>query len=92
MTSGIGITVYGKKDCGLCNAAKDKLTSMGVTFQTADLTAMSEFHEGWRTDGSVDVVAFYHTIGTLPVIKFDGKLMTYPETMRTLKERKNDRG
>lgn len=80
-----GIIVFGKPHCGLCNAAKEKLKLMNVTFESLNMEEVSEPHPGWRTDGSVDVVAFYHAIGTLPVIKKDGKLMTYPELMKNLK-------
>lgn len=82
-----GITVFGKPNCGLCNAAKEKLDLLKVPYNYQNLEEISEFHKGWRTDGSVETVAFYHTIGTLPVVKKDGQYMTYPQLMKELKSK-----
>jgi glutaredoxin len=80
------VNLYGKKDCGLCESAKDKLKKLEVNFQVFELTKFTEHHEGWRDDESVEVLACYSDIATLPVIAVDGKAMNYPTAMKLLKE------
>ena len=82
------IKVYGKSGCGLCEAAKDKLRKMGFEFESCDLPSTVKFHEGWRSDDAVEVLATYTDIGTMPVIVVDGEAMSYPESMRLLKKSK----
>jgi len=81
------VNVYGKLDgsCGLCESAKDKLSRMGVPFSCFELADYTEFHEGWRNDESVQVLACYSDIDTFPVITVDGKAMSYPEAMKLIK-------
>lgn len=82
------ICVYGKNGCGLCEAAKDKLNRMGLPFESRELSALTEFHAGWRTDDSVEIMACYADIATLPVVTIDGVAMGYPEAMKHLKRNK----
>jgi len=79
------VRVYGKPDCGLCEAAKQKLAAMAVPFEARDIRPYTIHHNGWRTNGSVDILAVYTQSGTLPVIEIDGEYMTYPEAMRRLR-------
>jgi glutaredoxin len=79
------VTVYGKDGCGLCDAAKDKLTDMGVRFNVRKIADLLQVHEGWRTDDTTEVQACYVDINTLPVIVVDGKAMSYPKAMKLLK-------
>lgn len=84
--SGEGIVLFGKKNCNLCTAAKDKLRLLGLDFSFIDLTPLVEHHEGWRTDGSVEALAVSTVFdGHLPIFKIAGRLYSYPEAMRTLK-------
>ena len=84
------VNVYGKLDgsCGLCEAAKDKLMKMEIPFKSFELSDMVAYHDGWRDDESVEVLACYSDIDTFPVITIDGKAMSYPEAMRKLKRLK----
>lgn len=81
------IKVFGKKDCGLCESAKNKLKLMELEFGSYDIEEFTSYHEGWRTDGSVEVQACYRDINTLPVLMLDGKAMGYPQAMKQLKKR-----
>jgi glutaredoxin len=81
------ITVYGLEKCGICYAAKDKLTRMGKPFEAKDLTATMSPHDGWRTDGSVEVQATYVLHGDhAPIIEIDGAYFNYSGAMRRLKD------
>lgn len=79
------VNVYGKKDCGLCEAAKSKLRMMEIRFGVFDIAETVQYHEGWREDESVEVTACYNDIDTLPVVTVDGKAMSYPAAMKLLK-------
>ena len=81
------VSIYGKKECALCEAAKSKLRMMGVLFESFEIKGFLEHHDGWRNDGSVEIQACYQDIYTLPVILIDGKAMSYPAAMKLLKPR-----
>jgi len=80
------IIVYGKKHCGKCEAAKDKLRKMGFPYEMRDLEHFTTPHEGWRTDGSVELLAASSSLdGTLPILNVEGDLLDYPSAMKRLK-------
>ncbi|MEN6550182.1 MAG: glutaredoxin domain-containing protein [Armatimonadia bacterium] len=80
------ITLFGKKNCGLCTAAKDKLRLMGLPFEFVDIGPLVEHHDGWRNDGSVEALAASTMFeGHLPIFKIAGRFYSYPEAMRLLK-------
>jgi len=82
------ITVYGKSKCGKCDSAKEKLVRMGLKFDVRDIDYLTEPHEGWQTDGSVDVLAGWALKNqAVPLIKIGGQYYTYPEAMKELKSR-----
>jgi glutaredoxin len=82
------ITVYGKHGCAKCDAAKSKLEQMGLRFELKDAASVTTA-EYWRRFPveSVEVQAEYALHPTLPVIMIDGRAMSYPEAMKTLKGR-----
>lgn len=81
------ITVFGKKNCGLCEAAKDKLRMLELPFNFVDIAPLVEYHDGWRADGSVEALAANAAFdGHLPIIKMGAKLHTYPQAMKIIKE------
>ena len=86
----LSIIVYGKENCGLCEAAKDKLNRMGIEYASHSIEAIMDHHEGWRDDGSCAVSALYQLKDTLPIIKMNNEVMTYPQTMKALKARSKD--
>jgi len=84
------IVVYGKKNCGKCEAAKDKLNRMGLSYTTEDLDYFTSLHEGWRTDGSVRIRAESSFLEeTVPMIRVDDQFFDYPNAMKFLKSFKN---
>jgi len=83
----IDVTVYGKDNCKFCSLAKDKLQMMEVPFRFEQIAPYTDHHEGWRTDRSVEILAAYRMHETLPIIHIDGLFLTYPETMRYIKQK-----
>ena len=80
------IEVYGKKGCGICDAAKEKLRLLGLPFTEFDLAAKIELHDGWRTDGTVAVMAGHADTNLgMPIILIDGEAFSYPDAMRKLR-------
>jgi glutaredoxin len=89
----VTIDIYSKEGCGICNAAKDKLARMGLEYSSHDLQTTIEPHQGWRSDGSVDVLAAYALIGNkLPVIRINDEFHDYPSAMRRLKSLRSQGG
>jgi glutaredoxin len=80
------IVIYGKPKCPLCTAAKEKLDRLHLEYEVRDL-----FSEAWREDenGYTDAMAKHAMIDTLPVITVDGRVFSYPEAMKFLKEIKS---
>lgn len=79
------IQVYSKPGCGKCTAAKNKLQLMGLVYTEHNLEDYVSFHEGWRHDGSADVMAAHSMLDTLPLFRVDGEFHDYPSAMRKLK-------
>ena len=80
------IDIYSKQGCGICDAAKDKMGRLGLEYQTHDLLQVIEPHQGWREDGSIEVLAAYALLNNkLPVIKIDAEFHDYPSAMKRLK-------
>ena len=77
------IEVYGKKGCGKCEAAKDKLSRMGFDYKTIDLE--DPFPSGWRSNNTTSAMAQYLVDGTLPIIAIDNEVLSYPQAMKKLK-------
>ncbi|MDR0363373.1 MAG: hypothetical protein LBJ46_11935 [Planctomycetota bacterium] len=81
------IHVYSKLGCGKCDAAKKKLALMGFDYTEHNLEYHVSLHDGWRQDGSTDVMAAHSIMDTLPLFKLDEEFHDYPTAMRLLKER-----
>jgi len=81
------VRIYSKKDCGICKAAKQKLEILGVKYEEYDLSYYLELHEGWREDGSVEIMAAHATLDTLPLIRVDESFHDYPTAMKILKNK-----
>jgi glutaredoxin len=81
------IDVYSKKGCGVCEAAKEKLNLMGLPYRSHEMERFMEFHEGWREDGSVEVLAAYAMFDNhLPLIRIDGQYFDYAGAMSRLRQ------
>jgi glutaredoxin len=83
----VTVVLYGKKDCGICASAEDKLQRMGVPYEKRDIDYYSNPHEGWRNDESTDVMAMNCLINNhIPMIVVNGKPYDYSGAMRTIKD------
>lgn len=80
------IHVYSKPGCGKCEAAKNKLKIMGLDYTEHDLEYHVSFHDGWRNDGSADIMAAHSLMDTLPMFQVDGGFFDYPSAMRVIKQ------
>lgn len=76
------VCVYGKQDCGKCEAAKDKLQRMGYAYRFIDL---EEFPENWRETNTVHAMAEYQFSDTLPIVEIEGDMYSYQGAMKALK-------
>ena len=81
------VELYGKKDCGLCASAEDKLKRMKVPYTKYDIDYFSDLHEGWREDQSTTVMAHHCLINQqIPMLIVNGKAYNYTGAMKAIKE------
>jgi len=80
------IAVFGKKNCGICDAAKDKLNKMGLDYEAHELADYTTHHDGWRDDDSAGLLASYLMMDKLPIIRINEKYHDYPGAMKRLKK------
>ena len=85
------IHVYSKPDCGKCEAAKSKLKMMGFSYTEHSLEYHVTHHDGWRQDGSADVMAAHTQMDTLPLFRLGETFLDYPDAMKALKTRMQPR-
>jgi len=82
----VTIDVYSKEGCRKCESAKEKLVLMGFDYRSHQLELLLEAHEGWREDGSVEMLAAYASKDNqIPVIRIDEDFHDYPGAMSRLK-------
>ncbi len=79
------IEVFSKPGCGICEAAKSKLKIMGFDYVEHNLEYHITHHEGWRQDGSADVMTAHSMLDTMPIFRVNGHFHDYPTAMRLLK-------
>lgn len=79
------VIVYGKEGCKLCAAAKEKLTLMGVAFTSEELATAILPHDGWREDGTAELMAASVYYDTMPIIRIGEYCYNYPGAMKQLK-------
>lgn len=80
------IAVFSKQGCGKCQAAKEKIRLMNLSYEEHDIEYHTTLHEGWRQDGSVEILSAYTDMDTLPLIRINGQFHDYSGAMRVLKE------
>ncbi len=82
----VAIEVYSKEGCKMCGKAKEKLDLMGLEYRNHELNPFIDLHDGWREDGSVEILAAYASIDNrLPVIRIDEDFHDYSGAMKRLK-------
>lgn len=82
--------IYGLPNCIKCNAAKEKFGIFNIDHEERSYEQYVTYHEGWKNDGSLDVLTakcFYGDTA-VPIIEHDGKMYDYPGFMRKIKEMK----
>lgn len=84
------VTIYGKKECGLCDSAKEKMGLLGVGYKFVDLMQPGD---QWRKEGVAEARAYYESLDnqTLPIMCLDGKHMLLPMCVKTIKEMNKQR-
>ena len=85
----MAVEIIGKKNCGLCEAAKDKMARLGVPYAFFDVEELAAVHDGWREDGSVErqaLLALNNSV--IPTIVIDGAPFIYSAAMAQLKKAK----
>ena len=86
------IAIYSKKDCGKCKSAKEKLERMNLHYEEHDMEYHTTYHENWRDDDSVDVLAAHSDMNILPLLCVDGVFYDYPEAIKVIKDKlKNEK-
>lgn len=84
------VNVFTKDNCDKCNSAKEKLHRLNIEFNERPYEFYTNYHEGWREDGSVDVLTALTFFGdsNIPVIEEDGRFFDYPAFMKKAKQSK----
>jgi len=84
----VNITVFTKEKCSLCASLKEKLVLMGKKFKVRDIEYLTELHEGWRDDGSVEVLAGHALVNRMiPMVQIGKGYFNYTGSMRELKRK-----
>ena len=85
----LSISVYGKDNCGKCEAAKEKIKKLGYEYEVKDLDYYMNYHQGWRDDESLDLQAWAwdnaEPDAPVPAILINREWFTYPQAMKYLK-------
>jgi hypothetical protein len=80
--------IYSMPNCGKCDAAKDKLSRFfNIDYEERSYKEHVTYHDGWRNDGSLDVLAAKCFYGdkAVPLMSHDGEMYDYPKLVKTLK-------
>lgn len=91
------VKIFGFGDkCDKCVNAKQKITSIfGLKIEEHSYEYHVTLHDGWKNDGSTDVMAARSDYGDdeVPLIQLPGEdhIRTYPSAMKELKAWKKDR-
>lgn len=82
----MSVLVIGRDACGVCNSAKEKLDLMRIPYDFVNIAVAAEPHENWRSDGSVDAMAYFHLGNSMiPTIVIDKVPYSYTAAMAKLK-------
>ena len=71
------VELYGKKDCKICEAAKEKLSRLGVVYEVYDLEEYISPHD------SSNPLAGGRVSGWSPMCHFPNTAVVYPRFFRT---------
>lgn len=79
------VQLYSKQGCKMCVSFKEKLAKLGVDYQEHELAYHIAPHQGWREDGSADLMAAHTLYGTMPLVRVEGKVLDYPGAIAELR-------
>jgi len=80
------LILFGRPECADCIAARRILDDLGVPHTFRVIDDPLDVHEGWRGDGSWDVlVAYSMNDNRLPIVKLDGVYCGFHDALATLK-------
>jgi glutaredoxin len=79
------IIIFAKPGCGKCEAAKAKLELLELEFEVKTLADYTKFHDGWQSDGSVEVLAAWSFFNDMPLLKIDDAFYSYAGAIKKLK-------
>jgi len=82
------VNLHGKKGCGKCQSAKEKLDRFVAkgTIESYQHHNLEEPKPDWRENDSAEAMSHYQLHGDLPVIAIDGKAHKYSEAMKEIKQ------
>jgi len=82
-----GVVLYGFTDCNKCEAAKAKLLLLNIPYEERSYQFYTTLHPGWRTDGSIQIMAARNLYGDddVPLISHDGKVFNYAQFIKYAK-------
>jgi len=64
------------------------MVRMGLDFKVRDIDYLTGYHEGWRIDGSIDVLAGHSLVNkSIPMIQIGKEYFTYSGSMKELKKK-----
>lgn len=80
------VEIFSKQGCKKCSAAKEKMALLGVDYSEHDITYHIAPHQGWREDGSSELMTAHTLFGTLPLIRVNGTVHDYSGAMKALRQ------
>ena len=82
-----GINIWGREGCGICKRFMKRLDDMGFLYNKHDIDKKIVHHDGWKSDGSVSVLAAMHCYNNSypPVIEINGIFMSFAGAINFLK-------
>ena len=76
------ITMYSRENCESCKKIEERLKKRNIEFVKEGVDYYLSPHEGWREDGSADILAaLLLNDNNLPVFKLDNEFYTDKEAL-----------
>jgi len=81
------IDIWGRENCDVCKRFIKRVEKMGFGYIKHNIDAYINWHNNWRIDGSVAILASMHCHGNSypPVIRIDNKFLTFAGALNLLK-------
>jgi len=89
----VKIVLFGKKGCGKCESAEEKLKRMKLLYHKRDYEVLTNDPVPWSKAAGVERmelieagVVWAWDDGDFPIFVIDGKGMSYPQAMKLIKQ------